>query len=452
MNKLLKTIIALLLFATLTGYSQSLEKQFDGLLKQEYPENGTGVSALVAIDGEIVYHKSFGKANLEWNVDVDNTTKFEIGSITKQFTAVAILMLAEQGKLNIDDNITEYFEDYPTHGHTIKISHLLSHTSGLASFTAYDDWYDNRYNDISQEEFMAMFKKTPMLFAPGEKYYYSNTGYFLLGMLVEKLSGQTYAEFIDQHIFKKLGMKNSTFLSRHEIITNRATGHVKVDDKLIKSDEFLYGHAFSAGAIISTTYDLFLWNRAIKNNVLISEASKRNAFANTGLSNGKYANYGYGWAINEVNEVPSIEHNGGTFGFFSNAIYLPNPDIFVVALSNCVCSATDFVSTKMAAIAANRPYIELSDKDVEINAEFADKIVGTYEFEDGSKRIISFENNTLYSQVPNNGKSKLYPIGPQTFQIKDSFAQFIFNHDQKGSPSLLFKNRIRKTRGTKTAN
>ncbi|UNY99833.1 beta-lactamase family protein [Zhouia spongiae] len=449
---MIQKLIATLLLFTFTisnTFSQSPEKQFDRLLHQEYPDAATAASAPIAVDGEIIYQKSFGKASLKLNADATINSVFEIGSVTKQFTAVAIMMLAEQGKLNLDDNITTYFKDYPTHGHTITIDQILSHTSGLASFTSSDEWYNNRYNEMTQEELMTLFKKMPMLFAPGEKYHYSNTGYYLLGMLIEKVSNKSYSEFIEENIFDKAGMKNSSFMSRHKIIPNRATGHDKIKDEFVKADEMLYTHAYSAGAILSTTYDLYLWNRAIRNNTLISKESKKKAFTNYKLSNGKYANYGYGWAVDGVNGVPSIEHNGGSFGFLSNTIYLPEEDIFVVVLSNCVCSATDFVSTKMAAIALNKPYPDTPSKAAKINSDFAAKFAGTYSFDDGSTRTISFENNALYSQLGNRSKLKLFQVDKNTYQFENMFARILFKKAKNNTATILFKNRIYETIGEK---
>ena len=446
-----KFIVALILsIGTISiTLSQSLERQFDQLLNQEFPSSGTGASALVIVDGEIIYHKAFGKANLELDVDMSTNNIFEIGSNTKQFTAVAIMMLAEEGKLNLNDTITKYFNDYPTHGHTIKIHHLLSHTSGLASFTSSDEWYENRNNEMTQEEFMNLFKKTPMLFAPGEKYYYSNTGYFLLGMIIEKISEKPYNDYIDENIFKKVGMKNSTFMNKHKIIKNRAMGHDKIKDKFIKSDEMLDSHAYSAGAILSTTYDLYLWNRAIVQNKLISKESKELAFTNYEISNGKYANYGYGWAINEINGTSTIEHSGGTFGSLSNLIYLPENDVFVVLLSNCVCSSTDFISTKMAAIAINKPYDNSKINKTKISSSFKEEFVGTYKFDNGSTRVITKENNQIFSQLTNRDKMEIYPSGNNTFYYENNLIKLTFKMDESNNPILLYKNRIYEMLGKK---
>lgn len=343
-------VFVLFLITILTTYAQSIENKIDLLLKKEFDNTNTGASVLVAHKGKIIYHKALGKSNIEQNSDIKTNSVFEIGSVTKQFTATSILMLVEDGKLDLNDDITIYFKDYPTYGNKITIHHLLSHTSGIESFTASDEWFDNIHKNMTQKEFMVLFKKTPMLFTPEEKYHYSNTGYFLLGMLIEKISGKSYGEFINKHIFEPIGMKNTYYGSRSKIITNRVLGYEKRDNKIINAMPIPYSHFYSAGGILSTTYDLFLWNRAIKNNKLINKKSKQLAFTNNQLTNGKYSNYGYGWAMDKINEKPTIEHNGGTFGFLSNTIYIQKEDIFVVALTNCLCTEPDSVSKKIASI------------------------------------------------------------------------------------------------------
>ncbi|MCM4161779.1 beta-lactamase family protein [Antarcticibacterium flavum] len=455
-NKNLTLII--LFIISISGYSQDFEKEFDLLLSKEYPTSGPGATALVGVNGKVIYQKAFGKANLELSVDMTVNSVLEIGSITKQFTAVSILMLVDQGKLKLDDEITKYIKDYPTEGHKITIHHLLSHTSGIGSFTALDEWYDNRKKEYTKEEFIDLFKKSPMLYAPGEKYHYSNTGYFLLSAVIEKISNKTYAEFIETYIFKPLEMRNTYYENRSRIILNRASGYDNIKDRTdgdfnesetVNGEMISYSHFNGAGGILSTVNDLFLWNRAIRNNKLISEESKRKAFTNHQLINGNNTNYGYGWVIEEINSTSSLEHNGGTFGFRSNSIYLPKDDVFVVVLSNRTYSNPDYVSTKMAAIAINKPYKEIHNSTPNIESELLQKIVGTYEFDDGSIRIISQENNELYSQRPNGNKIKIYSIETNRFYFLNSFSNLTFNLNKNKQPSVMYENRIYKSKGVK---
>ena len=446
--------LILVLIISISGYSQNFEQEFDLLLSKDYPTSGTGASALVAVNGNVIYKKAFGKADLELDVDMSVNSVFEIGSISKQFTAVSILILAEQGKLKLDDEITKYIKNYPTHGHKITIHHLLSHTSGIGSFTASDEWWNNRKKDYTKEEFINLFKKLPVLYAPGEKYLCSNTGYFLLGAIIEEVSNKTYIEFINENIFKPLRMKNSFYINRSKIIANRVSGYDNPKDlidedfnenKTVNGERLNYSHCDGAGGILSTVDDLFLWNRAIRNNKLISEESKIKAFTNYQLLNGKNTNYGYGWAIDQVNGISSIEHNGGTFGFRSNSIYLPNEDVFVVVLTNRTFSDPDYLSTKIAAIAMNRPFKEVDNNNINIDPVF----LGTYEFDDGSSRIISLEDNKLYSQRPNGGKLRLFQGEKNTFYFKNSFSNLTFDITPNKHSSVIYKNRIYKSKGRK---
>lgn len=446
--------LILVLIISISGYSQNFEQEFDFLLSKDYPTSGTGASALVAVNGNVIYKKAFGKANLELGVDMSVNSVFEIGSISKQFTAVSILILVEQGKLKLDDEITKYIKNYPTHDHKITIHHLLSHTSGIGSFTASDEWWNNRKKDYTKEEFINLFKKLPVLYAPGEKYLYSNTGYFLLGAIIEEVSNKTYIEFINENIFKPLRMKNSFYINRSKIIANRVSGYDNPKDLIdedfnenetVNGERLNYSHCDGAGGVLSTVDDLFLWNRAIRNNKLISEESKIKAFTNYQLLNGKNTNYGYGWAIDQVNGISSIEHNGGTFGFRSNSIYLPNKDVFVVVLTNRTFSDPDYLSTKIAAIAMNRPFKEVDNNNINVDPVF----LGTYEFDDGSSRIISLEDNKLYSQRPNGGKLRLYQGEKNTFYFKNSFSNLTFDITSNKQSSVIYKNRIYKSKGRK---
>ncbi|MGK0379059.1 MAG: CubicO group peptidase (beta-lactamase class C family), partial [Patiriisocius sp.] len=317
---------------------------------------------------------------------------------------------------------------------------------------------NNRKKDYTKEEFISLFKKLPMLYAPGKKYHYSNTGYFLLGIVLEKISNQSYVAFINEYIFKPLEMKNSYYGSKSKITLNRASGYNNAKNKIeedfndsetVYAEVIHFSHFHSAGAILSTVNDLFLWNRAIRNNKLINEKNTIKAFTNYQLIDGGNTNYGYGWAIDEINGIPSIEHNGGTFCFRSNSIYLPKEDVFVVVLSNRTYSNPDYVSTKMAALAINKPYKEIDKNNINIDSELLQKIIGTYEFEDGAIRIISQENNELYSQRLNGNKLKIYSVANNRFYFLNSFTNLTFNFNTNKQPSVIYENRIYKSKGVK---
>jgi CubicO group peptidase (beta-lactamase class C family) len=194
-----------------SSFGQTPEKQFDKILSEQNFENSPGFAVLVAKNNKVLYRKAFGYANLELDVKLQPDHIFRIGSITKQFTAAAILKLEEEGKLSLQDVITKFIEDYPTHGHTITIEHLLTHTSGIKSYTSMKEWDAEMHKkDFSPEEMINFFKKEPMDFAPGEEFLYNNSGYFLLGYIIEKASGKTYEEYLKDTFFEPLGMENSS--------------------------------------------------------------------------------------------------------------------------------------------------------------------------------------------------------------------------------------------------
>ena len=228
----MKRSVVLLLCAVLYNYVYAQQKNngqliaaFDKVLNEEFKINETGAVALVSRNGKIIYKKAFGMANLELNVPMNPDNIFRIGSITKQFTAVAILQLAEQGKLDIKDDIRKFIPGYPTQGNTITIEHLLTHTSGIQDFTAIKGNVNRSATDYTPKEMIDYFKDQPVRFAPGTRYEYSNLGYFLLGYIIEHITGKTYAQYVEENIFLPLGMKNSSYAGNSIVIKNRAAGY-----------------------------------------------------------------------------------------------------------------------------------------------------------------------------------------------------------------------------------
>jgi len=426
-------------------FIQGLEQQFDQMLNEQYLPDEPGATALVAINGKIVYHKAFGMASLELDVKMERDMVFKIGSITKQFTAVSILMLMEQGKLNLEDDITTFIEDYPTHGHHISIHHLLTHTSGIKSYSSMDSWRSET-KDFEPNELIDYFKKEPMDFAPGENYSYNNSGYSILGYIIEKISGQTYGEFVETNIFNPLGMQSSHYISDSKIIKKRAAGYQKKENCVnVRYSSPTYPYA--AGGLMSTVEDLFIWNRAICSNKLITQESIDLAFTNYQLNNGKNINYGYGWEINEISGSRSVEHNGGFLGFITNSIYLPNEDLFVAVYSNCDYNLPIILSTKMAAIAIGKPLPEPRES-IALENEDLKKFVGVYDFSDGASRIVTLENNQLYSERM-GFKGKITPTKNNIFLFENSFSTIQFQEHGNGV-NALFTYRITKTTGWKT--
>lgn len=445
MKLLLSTFFMVCSFITL---SQINFNEIDSLMNNTYPSNEPGASILISKKGEIIYQKAFGLANLEHNVKNTPEHVFQIGSITKQFTAVSILLLVEQGKISLNDSITKYIVDFPTHNQHIKIHHLLTHTSGIKNYTNMSEWTKIWRQDLTPAEMISVFKNEPLEFKPGEKFSYSNSGYFLLGYIIEKISGLTYSEFIEKNIFKPLAMYNSLYGSHTKLIQNRANGYQK-DTKYVNAEYLSLTQPYAAGSIMSNVNDLFLWNQAIMSFKLLKKETIQKAFTNYQLSNGSYTNYGYGWIINEINGNHTLEHSGGIFGFSSNGIYLPNEDVYVIVLTNKDNDTPSDISTRIAAITIEKPYKTINTS-FKLDSKYAQSLTGNYEFEDGTTRVITFEDGQLYSQREGGLKTKLIAINKTYFGYEsNTFSHLKFILDKKGKHQVIHSVRINETKGLK---
>ena len=448
-NKLCKQLL-LLLFIAIPAVllSQDMEKQIDQIMNDQYQKENYGATVLIANKDEVLYRKAFGKANVELNVDMIPENVFEIGSITKQFTAVAILMLLEEGKLSLDDAITKYIPDYPTQNTNITIHHLLTHTSGIKSYTSIPSLREFARNDLKVTELIDTFKNEPMDFKPGEQYRYNNSGYILLGYIIEKVSGMTYEDFIQKRIFDKLNMNSSYYGSKSKLIKNRASGYQQRENGYANADYISMTIPYAAGSIMSTVDDLLKWNTAVHNNTLISKESLQKAFTNYTLNNGDKINYGYGWALNSIKDVATIEHGGGIFGFTTQGIYVPSENVYVIVLTNCDCDSPTQTAKKIAAIAIGKPFPKATDA-IKLSKEKLAKWIGAYKFDDGAVRVITLRGNQLYSQrTDSNAEFKIFPLSQNRFFFEDSFSEFIFSDGKQ--KEAIFKSNGFESKGIET--
>ncbi len=407
-----------------------MSTEFDKLLSAQFKTDETGCAALVAIKGQIVYKKAFGMANLELNVPMQPDMVFRIGSMTKQFTAVAILQLMEQGKLSLQDDITKFIPDYPTQAYKITIENLLTHTSGIKSYTDGPEFMKFIKEDLKPEELIDKFKNLPMEFAPGTKWNYSNSGFFLLGYIIEKVSGMKYQDYIEQNLFRPAGMTNSLYGSDRKIIKNRAYPYQADGDNVVNADYMSMLLPYSAGSLMSTVEDLYKWNRALLSNKFVKRETLEKAWTEFKLSDGKGTHYGYGWFLSQVQGSPSIEHGGGINGYLTNGIFLPKEDVFVAVFSNNTAKGPDAVSTKMAAIAIGKPYVRT---ETPVPAEMIDQYPGVYDDENGTLRMITKEGTQLFSQRSGGEKLKIKQFAPDKFFFDDYLTVLTFKRDASGS-------------------
>jgi CubicO group peptidase (beta-lactamase class C family) len=230
-------------------------------------------SVLVARGDKVILSKGYGSANLEWDIPNSPTTRFRLGSVTKQFTAACILLLEERGKLKVDDPVKKYLPDAPATWDKITVFNLLTHTSGIPNFTSFPDYSSTEAIPTTPEKLVARFRDKPLDFQPGEKWQYSNSGYILLGYLIEKISGQSYADFVQQNIFQPLGMKDSGYDSNSTVIGHRASGYTTGAHGMVNAGYVDMSIPFSAGALYSTTEDLLRWEQGLFGGKLLTAAS-----------------------------------------------------------------------------------------------------------------------------------------------------------------------------------
>lgn len=426
--------IALLFLLGASAAAQDLTPKFneylDALVKQA---RFTG-AALVARDGKVIFSKGCGLANVEFDVPNTPQTKFRLGSVTKQFTATAILLLQERGKLSVQDPICKYVEGCPPAWSEVTIHHLLSHTGGIPNFTSFPDYLPKMMMPVTTQEMIARFKDKPLDFKPGEKWSYSNSGYFLLGYVIEKVAGESYESFVQQNIFEPLKMKSTGYDHFDTILKNRATGYSLKKGTMVNSLYIDMTQPYAAGSLYSTVEDLFLWNEALYSDRLLSGKSREAMM--TPVKN----DYGYGLAIQTKWGRKMISHGGGINGFSTFIARFPDEKVTVVVLRNADYGSPNpgQMSSDLAAIAFGEKYVLPAPIiEVKVDPKIYDAYVGRYELAPNFVLTISKEGDRLMAQATGQPPFELFPSSETKFFLKAIDAQITFVKDEAGKVTHL---------------
>jgi len=345
-----------------------------------------GASLAVVRDGHITKAQGYGFANLELRSPATKETVYEIGSTSKQFTATAIMMLVEEGKVRLDDTITKYFPEAPQAWRGITIRHLLTHTSGIQNHVAVPHWLDVFRTNLafetapSRDELLKMFFKLPLEFQPGETWAYDNTGYYLLGIIIEKASGKSYWQFLDERIFNPLGMNATRSTDPQPIVRNRASGYEWKNDHFENRPVLLPAVAFSAGSLLSTVEDMAKWDAALYTEKLLKKSSLDQMWTAPATNDGTDApfNYGFGWFIENYHGHRLIQHSGGTPGFSSALYRFVSDKLTIIILTNHADRILDQLAIDLAGIslpALKRPDAN-TDPDPQTTAMLKDVVSG----------------------------------------------------------------------------
>lgn len=388
---------------------------------------------LIAKNGQIVANKGYGYANYAFKIENTPQTKFRIGSLTKGFTAVAIMQLVENKKLKLDDKLIKFIPDYPR-GEEITIQHLLNMTSGIPNHTELDDFNkERRVYQHSILETIETFKSKPLEFNPGEQFQYSNSNYILLGLIIEQVAEMSYAEYVAQNIFKPLEMENSGYEIPEKIIENMARGYGLKNDEIINAKYRDMSNAHASGALYSTVEDLYKWDRALYGEKLISKESMELMFTPV------EANYGFGWGIVNVFDHKIIAHSGEIDGFASNISRFVDDDICIIILSNFEHIPMNRINIDLISMVFGRKYaIPEVVKVIDLSESVMQDYVGKYEYNANLTFDISYAEGILHCQLTGQPKFELAPISNTEFILRAVNAKILFSKNTKNETDKLF--------------
>ena len=392
-------------------------------------------TALVARGNQVLFSKGYGSANLEWNIPNTPDTKFRLGSVTKQFTAATILLLEERGKLSVADPVKKYLPDAPAAWDKITIFHVLTHSAGLPSFTGFPDYQKLQPFAATPADLVGRFRDKPLEFEPGERMSYSNSGYVLLGYIIEKITGSTYEKFVVENIFTPLGMKDSGYDSNFAVIPRRATGYVNGRNGFEQAGFIHMTIPHAAGALYSTTEDLLKWELGLFGGKVLNSASLEKMTAPF------KGNYAFGLVVDASGGRKVIQHGGGIEGFNTQLEYYPDEKLTVAVLSNVNGGAPGQISKQLAALARGETVkLQSERKEIPIDSKVLARYVGAYQL--GPGMLIYLEGNQLVSKLGNQGPAPIFPESETMFFAKVVDAQIEFPKDsgEKASQMILHQN------------
>jgi CubicO group peptidase (beta-lactamase class C family) len=383
-------------------------------------------AVLVARDERLLVNRGYGSANLDWHIPNSPTTKFRLGSVTKQFTAASILLLEERGKLKIEDHIKQYLPDAPAAWDQITIFNLLTHTSGIPNFTSFPDYRSTEAAPATPEQLVARFRDRPLDFAPGSSWNYSNSGYVLLGYLIEKISGESYSKFIQENIFAPLGMKDSGYDSNTRVIDGRAVGYAPGPDGPVIAGYIDMSIPFSAGGLYSTTGDLLRWEQGLYDGKLLKPTSLQKM--TTPFRN----DYAFGLLVQKAPNGDRIfSHGGGIEGFNTEVTYIPASHIAVIVLANLNGRTADDIALDLRRVAHGDTVTLISDRTaIKVSASELDRLSGHYRFGSGIIMAVWRNADHFLTQMPGQPVVEVYPEGERDFYAKVVDAQITFDMDR----------------------
>ncbi len=446
-HRLVGLLVACVLSACATGQQappldgaalslSEMARHAEDLLARTYPADGPGAVILVARGDRILFRGARGEADIETHALLQPDSVFRIGSVTKQFTAAALLTLVDAGRVRLDDPLSNYLPDFPE-ASRITIRQLLNHTSGLGDYwRLQNDQAETVQRDFTTDQLIALFDREPLQFEPGAGWAYSNSGYVLAGAVIEAASGMPWDAYLRQTLFEPLGMTHTGYGHDPAFAARQVAGYSRVDNELAPMRPMSMTQAYAAGALVSNADDLLIWNRALHEGRILSETAYQQMITPVGAAAVEEAQYGFGVLDDRVRGERMLWHGGHIFGFRAWLGYVPGSDISIIILENSDAFESieiAHVGRRLAAIAMGRPYPEMTPVPVDMSALATAE--GVYRFDDDVRRTLRVVEGQLTAQRDSGRRQTLTPIGDDDFLYPDGFNRLQLERDETGAVS-----------------
>jgi CubicO group peptidase (beta-lactamase class C family) len=405
----------------------------DQHIRQFIKSDEPGGAVIVVKDKETIFRRAYGMASLELGVKMEPPMVFAIGSLTKQFTAVAAVWLAENGRLSLADEIGKYFPDFPG-ARQIRIRHLLSHTSGIKDYIPLSDFQSRMREDLSNADVLEIVKKEPLEFPAGEKCVYSNSNYALVGAIIEKVTGQAYEQFLREHVLLPLDLQHTQLISNTRVIPGLVNGYEQADGEIRRAGLMSYSYLHAAGGLCTNIDDLAKWNNALFDGRVISPASLAECLTPQKLKSGESSGTGMGWFVDTLYGRRYVYHGGGIYGFVNHTLFLPEEGLYIAVLRNFINRTTDTrrMAESIAGIVLGEQAAPDSAATISLSAEQKSRYVGVYKFDDGSVRRVMLTGGRLYYGIDEERKVEIFPESATKFHQPGGRVQIEFQFDDSG--------------------
>ncbi|NEZ04728.1 serine hydrolase [Wenzhouxiangella sp. XN201] len=411
-------------------------EQASEMLGSIYTEQTPGAVVVVSRDGEVVFNEAFGMASLELNVPMAPDHILRLASVTKQYTAAAILALAEDGKLSLDDPLSKFLPDFPVG--EVTVHQLLNHTSGIKSYTSIEGYMSSERirKDLTTDELVAVFADEPVDFSPGEQWSYNNSGYVLLGAIIEQVTDKPWNEFIRERLLEPLEIESTDAYADATVLPGRVPGYAGPADEPQNAGFLSMTQPHAAGSLMSTAIDVDRWQRALHGGRVLSDAMYERMIAPDSVSREAYGghDYGYGLLLTEWMGQPAIYHGGGINGFMTMTFWLPEPQLSIILLTNRAGPghSNQDITLRLAGLAMDKSYPgELPE--LELSDEALKAFQGTYRIDEETVRTLRFEDGKLISQRQGGSELRVIPVEGDRLVFTESISWFTVERDDSGA-------------------